>query len=1237
MNHLASYLKSDSVNLSPREVLQASPGVLLGVTPGAVDVLNTLQIDTVFDLASSRQFANAELLVQASADPTNYLARFGAVPADVLDSSAMSIPISDLQHESTAILRGISSARATEIENELDVRTVRDLAKWPAYSAAKSLLRSECFPEAVPGFDPEAPADLLPRSGKYPTERVFYETLLIDEIEEDPSQLEDIDAAGPVDLLPAVDADFGFKRPAIGALLTFSQSWFAQGVALGQLLHSVALAPGESTRIAVYDWSRRTRGVRGETVTQTESLSNSTQHSRALSEVTNAVATEAQMGFSRTASESTAAQGGGGLGFSLGPLTIGATGSGATTSTEATSFSSSFGRREIAADYSQKVVDRTQQNANSVRNRRASVVQEISQSEHEEVSTRVITNYNHMHALSVQYYEVVQIYRVVVQLSDVERLLYIPMKLVDFRKQDDAGRFAFVEKYRQVLARAALNEAVRSMLTTEYGVVEIIPETPKVSITDVLRPSVVAAGNLMASGAADEEDDTSGFQPLTITATVSPVVAAGLRATAPLLNVISKKGWNLEQINAISTLMGRTLLKDDKDSIFLPDDVAVSGLSLPDLEPRQIRVHRRSTSSPLTRSNVSEIDFETAIPITDLDQIRVSVATEEDIETVLVLYLNHLGTRFALDVPVRVLRNRGLQPIVKFSGSRASGELVDHLEANKLYYSQTIYRSLDTATLALLLSPYKYGEQPVTQLIDPLPVTLAGNYLVFRMHAEATVAENQEEEKLTEWGEWLKDHGLANPQPREEIIPLPSGGVFAEAVLGRFNSAEKLDITRFWNWQDSPIPIQAPEIAAVQLGSRAQAEDLTPGDFSQPLVNIVNPTALPDPVGLSAVLGAIQQSNIFRDMSGLAQTIGLAQAGLTAASQGATAAGTQAGANLATAAQKEVEMFKAALAFAAAAMGVPVPAGGDSSNITNDGAKINHGKRLDDRKGTPSDGGSPSSSDGGSGAGSSGASSGDTGGTPVSPGPGSSAGHEAEAFRNTVHGPLGEPAGSFARGVSVESFRPPVFASFAEKDWDVIRTQVVSKAEEEYAKWGGGDPDDQLVESDTPGTRAKELLEDYWLPLGRPNWNAGHAWSAAFISHVMREADARPEFKGRWKHRAYISDAKANHGDFDKPIWAFDATTEAVQEGDIICRAREDSAATFDNIDDGSARDTHCDIVVNVDRAANEITVIGGNTSDSSSGKSNTVGKKTLDLDADGTVKSTGDANNDFFAIVRIV
>jgi hypothetical protein len=48
--------------------------------------------------------------------------------------------------------------------------------------------------------------------------------------------------------------------------------------------------------------------------------------------------------------------------------------------------------------------------------------------------------------------------------------------------------------------------------------------------------------------------------------------------------------------------------------------------------------------------------------------------------------------------------------------------------------------------------------------------------------------------------------------PPVSNIALPTRGVLGEAVLGRCASAEKIDLTRFWNWGDSPIP-QAADIA----------------------------------------------------------------------------------------------------------------------------------------------------------------------------------------------------------------------------------------------------------------------------------------------------------------------------------------------------------------------------------------------------------------------------------------
>ena len=58
----------------------------------------------------------------------------------------------------------------------------------------------------------------------------------------------------------------------------------------------------------------------------------------------------------------------------------------------------------------------------SSRNRRASAVSEVSEAGRVEQSTRVVANFNHMHALSIQYYEVVQTFRVTTSVSQVAQL-----------------------------------------------------------------------------------------------------------------------------------------------------------------------------------------------------------------------------------------------------------------------------------------------------------------------------------------------------------------------------------------------------------------------------------------------------------------------------------------------------------------------------------------------------------------------------------------------------------------------------------------------------------------------------------------------------------------------------------------------------------------------------------------------------------------------------------------------
>lgn len=977
MASIVGHLVTSSVNLSPLEVLHAPPDALLGVSAEARASLEALGIHTVFDLASSRLFANAATLTEAGTDPRTVLARYGLAPADMVDALPAGISIDQLRFQGIEILEGIGPANAADISAALVVTTVRDLALWPPYRAAREILEAVFFPDAVPGADPEAPADLLPKSGEYPTERVFYTTLVFDGDGADPAELAALEQAGPVELGPVAGPNFGFERPGIGALLTMAQSWYAQGVALGQLLHSVALAPGESTRIAMLDWSRRTSGRQAEDVTETEALSNVTEHSRALSEVTSAVAQEAQSGFSEAHAASVSTQQGGGSGFSLGPITLGGSSGRAVSRSDAMSFSSSSGRRDLSAAMTQNVVDRTQQHANAARNRRATVVREVSQEEHETVSTRVVTNYNHMHALSIQYYEVVQVYRVAVQLARVEKCLFVPMRLIDFKNA------ALVRMFRKVLVAAAVDPEAKALLETDFDTV-LVKLTPGAAQKLPLK-------NPFGMPAEVRDDGKT----------------LALPDEAKLTEIIvfrSRGGINdLPQLSAIT-------------------------MQLRDGTTAEIE---RAASSLPTRDDMKVI---TRPPLREIASIAMtSPATANADHGYLCNFVGtYKGMTFSLE-PSLVVPPGPPVTVLTFTGGGIWERLVAHLEAHRLHYSQAIFEALDPATVTLLLSKFTYGGRPVAGLVDPQPVTTAGNYLVFKTHVTADPDGQDAQER--EWAQWLDEHGVSFAQIKEDLVPLPSGGVFAEAVPGRYNAAEKLDLTRFWNWQDSPIPIQAPEIAPVQLGSRAQPEDLKAGAFSQPLVNIVSPTSLPDPMGMSAVLQAISNGNMFRDMSGLAATIGLAQAGLQTTSDAATAAGVQAGSNLATAAKKEVEMFKAALAFAGAILG-----GGSTdtspSTISNEGAKINHGRSLDTRGGAAgagaggSGGAAPSLPAGGGGAGARGTP--PAAGTGGASGGGAGAGRSQEslAFDRALWGGTGAAQGEVLRTLAAPTpemapFLPP--------------------------------------------------------------------------------------------------------------------------------------------------------------------------------------------------------------------
>ncbi len=175
-------------------------------------------------------------------------------------------------------------------------------------------------------------------------------------------------------------------------------------------------------------------------------------------------------------------------------------------------------------------------------------------------------------------------------------------------------------------------------------------------------------------------------------------------------------------------------------------------------------------------------------------------------------------------------------------------KLRDHLNANTGYYSRRIWLSEDPDVRAMRFDQFMYLDGRLTDYILNQPIAVYGNYLGFAV------------------GEF-EDIDSEAVKPIERIVSLPTRGAFAEAKLSDCNACEERDITRLWDWSESPCPQKAPEITGVTPGSRAQDINADLSEMPSGIVNVVNPPAAPDPTGLAAALQLLATSNIFRDMS----------------------------------------------------------------------------------------------------------------------------------------------------------------------------------------------------------------------------------------------------------------------------------------------------------------------------------------------------------------------------------
>jgi hypothetical protein len=188
------------------------------------------------------------------------------------------------------------------------------------------------------------------------------------------------------------------------------------------------------------------------------------------------------------------------------------------------------------------------------------------------------------------------------------------------------------------------------------------------------------------------------------------------------------------------------------------------------------------------------------------------------------------------------------------------------------------------------------------------------------------------------------------------------------------------------------------------------------------------------------------------------------------------------------------------------------------------------------------------------------------------------------------------------------------------------RADAVAVAQDEWRLWGMRVDDTQgagYVQTDaTMGERQPGLWErvgEYWwegMNASAPEagWtgkhdaqgkvfsvpvNGDYAWSAAFISYVMRIAGAGPRFPYAPDHAVYINyAARAALGQVRDPLLiAEDPVTYAPRLGDLVCFPRSYARRlTFQDLPTAHNFPAHCSIVVAGGNDA--MSVIGGNVDD---------------------------------------
>ncbi len=520
----------------------------------------------------------------------------------------------------------------------------------------------------------------------------------------------------------------------------YKVTWSALGHSLGEIRYRIPLAPGESVKLAVIDWSWDSIAKRDEKTELTEDILHQTHRDRAISETVQAGLREMQYG-SRFLGGVAHSGGGGNLGVAGLGATVGdAWSMGGCTATSA-------GSRDLTAQNVQRLSDSFWQAGAAQRELNSTVVIRAGQEVNESIQTRTFSNYNSARTLTILYYEVLRHYRVTVQFlrRRAAVLVKYPGAITTFGMAELLRHRAALEPVLVdptlspgFTALAKQDQVARIQTLHNVDPTKLDKPIPQFWEGDI-RFALFEFGVRTSDGLRNKTDE-----PMMVNLIA---VDGNSTVTRPLLERW-EKGSETDNVNVgerlSDTAMCWFIAKPSSGPVAWRDLVGFEFVLHDDDEWRMDRLAIRAFHPGGAVALLDDTDVEFYFPLNGASNT--------------VTFIRRPGPRPA-DLPPTWSPEKSLTP----AEYQAAQRLIDHVNTDNAYYNRAIMLATRTADISVAFESLPWqGGKTLADVAMPTPLEVFGNHVAYPLTAVGVVVDDPPPEAQA-----------------ERLITMPTRGVFA--------------------------------------------------------------------------------------------------------------------------------------------------------------------------------------------------------------------------------------------------------------------------------------------------------------------------------------------------------------------------------------------------------------------------------------------------------------------------